>query len=107
MPDTTAAVPPRPLNVGDIVVGPNDLLGEWVAAQVTSIDPSWKKVGVLDLDWSGPEPSSTDDLDVIEPLVLTHNSWNGRLSYVNRDWVLPRKVSRPWQSAVDSRPAVE
>ena len=90
MPDTTAAVPPRPLNVGDIVVGPNDLLGEWVAAQVTSVDPSWKKVGVLDLDWSGPEPSSTDDLDVIEPLVLTHNSWNGRLSYVNCDWVLPR-----------------
>ncbi|WP_426004181.1 hypothetical protein ACPFL9_17540 [Paenarthrobacter sp. NyZ202] len=90
MSDTTTGGPPRPLSVGDIVVGPNDLLGEWVAAQITSIDANWKKVGVLDLNWSGPVPSSTDDLGVIEPLVLTHNSWNGRLSYVNCDWVLPR-----------------
>lgn len=82
MSDTTGG-PPRPLNVGDIVVGENDLLGAWVAAQITTIDHDWKKVGVLDLNWSGPEPSTTDDLGVIEPLVLTHMARNGGLSYVN------------------------
>ncbi len=82
--------PPRPLSVGDVVVCPNDLLGEWVAAQVTNIDPDWKKVGVLELDWSGPEPSTTDDLGEVEPLRLTHHSWNGSLSHANCDWVLPR-----------------
>lgn len=82
--------PPRPLSVGDVVVCPNDLLGEWVAAQITNIDPAWKKVGLLELDWSGPEPSTTDDLGAAQPLRLTHHSWNGSLSHVNCDWVLPR-----------------
>ncbi|WP_308113613.1 hypothetical protein [Arthrobacter sp. ISL-30] len=82
--------PPRPLNVGDIVVCRNDLLGEWSAAQISDIDPRWKKAGVLELDWSGPEPSTADDLGVIKPLRLTHHSWNGQLSHTNCDWVLPR-----------------
>jgi hypothetical protein len=86
----TSDGPPRPLSVGDIVVCPNDLLGEWVAAQITNIDPVWKKVGVLELDWSGPEPSTTDDLGAVEPLRLTHHSWAGKLSHTNRNWVLPR-----------------
>lgn len=64
-----------------------------------SIDADRKKVDVLDLDWSGPGPSSTDDLGAVEPIVLTRNSWNGRLSYVNCDCVLPRSFrvlgSRP------------
>lgn len=55
-------IPPRPLSVGDIVVCPNDLLAEWVAAQITNIDPTWKKVGVLQFAWSGRVPSTTDDL---------------------------------------------
>lgn len=86
----TSEGPPRSLSVGDVVVGPNDLLGEWVAAQITNIDPSWKKVGVLQLDWSGPEPSTTNDLGAVGPLRLTHHSWNGKLSHTNCDWVLPR-----------------
>jgi hypothetical protein len=45
---------------------------------------------VLELDWSGPEPSTTDDLGVVEPLRLTHHSWKGQLSHANCDWVLPR-----------------
>lgn len=87
---TTFDGPPRPLTVGDVVVGPNDLLGEWVAAQITNIDPDWKTVGVLEFDWSGPEPSTMDDLGAVAPLRLTHHSWNGRLSHANCDWVLPR-----------------
>ncbi|WP_217376334.1 hypothetical protein [Paenarthrobacter ureafaciens] len=47
MSDATTGGPPRLLSVGDIVVGPNELLGEWVAAQITSIDADWKKVAVL------------------------------------------------------------
>lgn len=87
---TTSDGPPRPLTVGDVVVGPNELLGEWVAAQITNIEPEWKTVGVLEFDWSGPEPATTDDLGAVAPLRLTHHSWNGRLSHVNCDWVLPR-----------------
>lgn len=90
MSPATSDGPPRPLSVGDVVVCPNDLLGEWAAAQITNIDPAWKKVGVLELDWSGPEPSTTDDLGVVEPLRLTHHSWKGQLSHANCDWVLPR-----------------
>jgi hypothetical protein len=82
--------PPRPLNVGDIVICQHDLLGEWVAAQITGIDPAWKKAGVLELDWSGPEPFTVDDLGTVAPLRLTHHSWNGRLSHTNCDWLLPR-----------------
>lgn len=87
---TTSDGPPRPLAVGDVVVGPNDLLSEWVAAQITDIDPDWKTVGVLEFDWSGPEPLTTDDLGAVAPLRLTQHSWKGRLSHANCDWVLPR-----------------
>lgn len=82
--------PPRPLTVGDVVVCRNDLLGEWAAAQITDVDPGRKTVGVLELDWSGPEPSTADDLGAVAPLRLTHHSWSGRLSHTNCDWVLPR-----------------
>ncbi|MEV0291877.1 hypothetical protein AB0H36_47835 [Kribbella sp. NPDC050820] len=90
MPSAKPAVPPRPLEVGDIVIAPNDLLGEWAAAQITDFDPSWEKVGVLELDWSGPEPGSVDVLQGTRPLTLTHHAWSGRLSHHNCDWVLPR-----------------
>lgn len=91
MPSVTPAVPPRPLEAGDIVIAPNDLLGEWTAAQITAdIDPAWKKVGVLELDWSGPEPDSVDVLRGTRPLRLTHHAWRGGLSHCNCDWVLPR-----------------
>lgn len=92
VPDTTSAAPPRPVSVGDIVVGPSVLLGEWVAAQITSIDPGWKKVGVLDLNWSGLEPSSTDDFGVIEPLVLTHNSVPPRQNHTDFGMVLTGRL---------------
>ena len=39
------SVPPRPLGPGDIVVGFCDELGEWVAAQITDLDPEWKTAG--------------------------------------------------------------
>lgn len=84
------SVPPRPLAPGDIVAGFCEALGEWAAAQVTDLDPEWKTAGVLDLDWSGPEPSSVTDLGQPAALRLTHHSWTGKLSHVNRDWLLPR-----------------
>src|SRR5262249_12408380 len=62
VPGATSDGPLRPLNVGDIVVCRHDVLGEWVAAPITEIDPDWRKVGVLELDWSGPEPSTVDDV---------------------------------------------
>src|SRR5215468_10446564 len=73
-----------------IVVCRHDVLGEWAAAQITEIDPDWRKVGVLELDWSGPEPSTVDDVGTVGALRLTHHSWGGRLSHTNCDWVLPR-----------------
>jgi hypothetical protein len=45
---------------------------------------------VLDLDWSGPEPASVTDLGQPAALRLTHHSWTGKLSHLNRDWLLPR-----------------
>ena len=90
VPGATSDGPPRPLNVGDIVVCRHDVLGEWVAAQITEIDPDRRKVGVLELDWSGPEPSTVDDVGTAGALRLTHHSWDGRLSHTNCDWVLPR-----------------
>ena len=82
--------PPRPLAPGDIVAGFCEALGKWAAAQVTDLDPEWKTAGVLDLDWSGPEPSSVTDLGQAAALRLTHHSWAGALSHVNHDWLLPR-----------------
>ena len=83
-------VPPRPLAPGDIVAGFCEALGEWAAAQVTDLDPDWKTAGVLDLDWSGPEPSSAADLGQAVALRLTHHKWTGALSHVNHEWLLPR-----------------
>ena len=36
---------------GDIVACFSEELGEWTAAQVTDLNPSWKMAGVLELDW--------------------------------------------------------
>jgi hypothetical protein len=84
------SVPPRPLAPGDIVAAFCESLGEWAAAQVTGLDPGWKTAGVLDLDWSGPEPSSVTDLGQPAALGLTHHKWTGVLSHVNYEWLLPR-----------------
>jgi hypothetical protein len=82
--------PPRPLAPGDVVAGFCEALDEWTAAQVTDLDPEWKTAGVLDLDWSGPEPASVTDLGQPAALRLTHHNWAGKLSHVNHHWLLPR-----------------
>ena len=84
------SVPPRPLAPGDVVAAFCEALGEWAAAQVTDLDPQWETAGVLDLDWSGPEPASVTDLGQPVALRLTHHSWTGPLSHVNYRWLLPR-----------------
>ena len=63
--------PPRPIAPGDVVVTYSDELGEWTAAQITDLNPGWRTAGVLELDWSGPEPLSVDDLGTPVPLRLT------------------------------------
>lgn len=68
----------------------SEALGEWTAAQVTDLDPAWRTAGVLELDWSGAEPSSVEDLEELVPLRLTHHAHNGRLSHCNYEWLLPR-----------------
>ena len=83
-------VPPRPIAAGDVVAAFSDALGEWTAAQITSLDPASKTAAVLELDWSGPEPSSTADLGDVSALRLTHHSWGGQPSHCNHEWVLPR-----------------
>ncbi|MCA2179680.1 hypothetical protein LDL08_26210 [Nonomuraea glycinis] len=65
-------------------------LGEWTAAQVVRLNADSQTAAVLELDWSGPEPSSVADLGDVAPLKLTHHSWNGTLSFCNHEWVLPR-----------------
>lgn len=82
--------PPRPIAPGDVVAAYSRMLGEWAAAQIIQLDPTHQKAAVLELDWSGPEPSSVADLGEVAPLRLTHHSWNGSLSYCNYEWVLPR-----------------
>ncbi|MGL5810951.1 MAG: hypothetical protein ACRCYQ_13495 [Nocardioides sp.] len=84
------AGPPRPLDVGDIVVRFSDLLGEWTAAQITDVKHEWKEVAVLELDWSGPEATGVHDLGDVEPLRYPFKK-NGQWcvhSYCG--WVLPR-----------------
>jgi hypothetical protein len=85
-----ATLPPRPISPGDVVAAYSDELGEWTAAQVTDLDPAWRTADVLDLDWSGPEPHSVDDLHELVPLRLTHHAYTGRLSHCNYEWLLPR-----------------
>jgi hypothetical protein len=68
----------------------SDDLGEWTAAQITDLNPSWKTAGVLELNWSGPEPSSVKDLGRVSPLVLNHHAWSRKTSHTNYAWVLPR-----------------
>ncbi|MEV5828960.1 hypothetical protein AB0L25_25705 [Spirillospora sp. NPDC052242] len=84
------AGPPRPIAAGDVVAAFSAELGAWTAAQIVGIDAEWQKAAVLELDWSGPEPMSVDDLGDVSPLRLTHHSWNGKLAYCNFPWVLPR-----------------
>jgi hypothetical protein len=84
------AVPPRPIAPGDVVAAYSEELGEWTAAQVTDLDPAWRTAGVLDLDWSGPEPHSVDDIGELVPLRLTHHSHSGGLHHCNYEWLLPR-----------------
>jgi hypothetical protein len=89
----TGKVPPRPLAPGDIVAAYSDELREWTAAQITDLDPGWGTgtAGVLELDWSGPEPNSADDLEgPVAPLVLSHHAFAGQISHCNYEWLLPR-----------------
>jgi hypothetical protein len=85
------ATPPRPISPGDIVACFSEDLGEWTAAQITELNPEWKTVGVLELDWSGAEPHSVADIGPVSPLVLTHHAWAGRPAHTNYGWVLPRR----------------
>jgi len=84
------AHPPRPIAPGDVVACFADELGEWSAAQITDLNVSWQTAGVLELDWSGPEPESVADLGRVSPLVRTHHAWGGTASHTNYPWVLPR-----------------
>jgi len=88
--DSKGSSPPRPIAPGDVVARFADELGEWTAAQITDLNPSWKTAGVLELDWSGPEPSSVTDLGRVSELVRTHHAWDRKPSHTNYEWVLPR-----------------
>lgn len=76
--------------VGDVVSARSRSLGRWTAAQIVRLDADSQTAAVLELDWSGPEPSSVADLGDVVPLRLTHHAWNGTLSFCNHTWVLPR-----------------
>jgi hypothetical protein len=83
-------MPPRPLAVGDIVTGYSRHLGEWTVAQITNLDEAHATAGVLELDWSGPRPSTVEDLGDVKPLVLRHHSHLRHFSHINATWLLPR-----------------
>lgn len=86
--------PPRPLAPGDVVVTWHADLGEWAAAQVTSLDAENELADVLDLDWSSPtRPETLTDLGVLRPLAQHAGSWNGRRSHCHHPWVLPRSCT--------------
>jgi hypothetical protein len=82
--------PPRPIAPGDVVACFSEELGEWTAAQLTDLNPSWKTVGVLELAWSGREPVSVGDIGQAAPLILSHHAWADKPSHTNYPWVLPR-----------------
>src|SRR5438105_2219373 len=88
--DSKANKPPRPIGPGDVVACFAEELGEWTAAQITDLNPGSKRAGVLELEWSGPEPSSVADLGRVSALVLTHHAWENKTSHTNLEWVLPR-----------------
>ncbi|KAB8179351.1 hypothetical protein FH610_035350 [Microbispora catharanthi] len=85
--------PPRPIAPGDVVAAFSDALDEWTVAQITDLNPDGETAGVLELNWSGPEPASVADLGEVSALVLTHHYWNGCLSHCNYEWVLPRSYT--------------
>lgn len=85
--------PPRPIAVGDIVAAYSEPLRAWTAAQITALGGDWgitEQAGVLELDWSGPEPITVSDLGELRPLHLTHHAHRNRLSHCNFEWLLPR-----------------
>lgn len=84
--------PPRPLMPGDVVATFSEFLGEWTAAQITGLNPAWQRAGVLELDWSGPEPATVADLGRVVPLRRAHHGYARRpeLAHVNLPWLLPR-----------------
>lgn len=93
MTDRTAQCPPRLIAVGDIVATYSEPLRAWTAAQITGLGASWGidgQAGVLEMDWSGPEPDSVEDLGELRPLRLTHHAHRNRLSHCNFEWLLPR-----------------
>ncbi|MGV9655238.1 hypothetical protein [Streptomyces sp. NPDC003554] len=67
MPNRKQAAPPRPLVVGDVVAAHSRDLGEWTVAQIVQLDVDSQTAAVLELDWSGPEPSSVADLGDVVP----------------------------------------
>lgn len=86
--------PPRPLTPGDVVVTWHVDLGEWAAAQVTSLDVDEELADVLDLDWSSPtRPESLADLGTLRPLARRAGSWDGQRSHCHYPWVLPRSCT--------------
>lgn len=87
------AAPPRPIAPGDVVAAYSEQLGEWTVAQVTDLNPDWRTAGVLELDWSGAEPFSLDDigdLGELTPLRLSHHAHSNQFSHCNHEWLLPR-----------------
>lgn len=94
MPSRRPKVPPRPLVPGDVVVTFHDSLGEWTAAQITSLDLADELAAVLDLDWSSPtKPESLGDLGPLRPLTRHAGNWNGQHSHCYFPWVLPRSFT--------------
>ena len=104
MPTRRDPQPPRPIAIGDIVTTFSEEIGEWTAAQITHFDYSWLTADVVNLDWSGPEPESLDELGELTPLRLTHHSYSGQLSHCNFPWLLPRsyRILGNSQPLVDS-----
>jgi hypothetical protein len=96
--------PPRPISPGDIVAAFSDSLGEWTAGQIIDLDADWKTAGVLELNWSGREPTTVADLGVVSALELNHHNWSGQLSFCNFEWVLPRSDKVNWRRRTHWRP---